>query len=330
MMKMKFILFISFLVLSLASCSDYQKVVKSDNYEEKALVADRLYDKGSYEKALTLYEQVYQRFPQTGRGQLAYYRLAKSYYAMKDYYMAGYYFNNFPERYPSSEKVEECLFMTGICSVKSSPEASLDQEETYLALNDFQVFVQRFPNSDLVDSCNRVMDRLRFKLETKDFKSVQLYDKMEKYRAAVIAAKTFLEEYPQSSYKEDVAFIALDNAYTLGVKSIFSKQKERLEDAQSLHGKYFSIFEKRSYQNQANKINDDIGDELLRVDERYDYNQIISAYDNSRSSSKEKKTTYLKETLKRYDNFAKKYPESEYLNKAKNLKEKAEEELINI
>lgn len=330
MMKMKFILFISFLILSLASCSDYQKVVKSDNYEEKALVADRLYDKGSYEKALSLYEQVYQRFPQTGRGQLAYYRLAKSYYAMGDYYMAGYYFNNFSKRYPSSEKVEECLFMTGICSVKSSPEASLDQEETYLALNDFQLFVQRFPNSDLVDSCNRVMDRLRFKLETKDFKSVQLYDKTEHYRAAVVAAKTFMEEYPQSSYKEDVAFIALDNAYNLGMKSIFSKQKERLEDALSLHGKYVSIFEKRSYLNQATKIYEDIGEELLRVDERSEYTEIVSAYENSRSSSIEKKTRYLKETLKRYDNFAKKYPESEYLNKAKNLKDKAEEELINI
>lgn len=330
MMKMKFILFISFFTLLLASCSDYQKVVKSDDYEEKALVADRLYDKGSYDKALTLYEQVYQRYPQTGRGQLAYYRLAKSYYALGDYYMAGYYFNNFPKRYPSSEKVEECMFMTGICSVKSSPEPSLDQEETYLALNDFQLFVQRFPNSDLVDSCNRVMDRLRFKLETKDFKSVQMYDKMEKYRAAVVSAKTFLEEYPQSAYKEDVAFIALDNAYNLGMKSIFSKQKERLEDVLSLHGKYVSIFEKRSYQNQASKIYEDVGQELLRVDERFEYSELVSTYEKSRSTSKEKKTTYLKETLKRYDNFAKKYPESVYLNKAKNLKEKAEEELINI
>jgi outer membrane protein assembly factor BamD len=329
-MKMKLTIFISFFILLLVSCSDYQKVVKSDNYEEKANVADRLYEKGSYTKALSLYEQVYQRFPQTGRGELAYYRLAKSYYALEDYYMAGYYFNNFSKRYPSSEKVEECLFMTGICSVKSSPEPSLDQEETYLALNDFQLFVQRFPNSDLVDSCNRVMDRLRFKLETKDFNSVQLYDKMENYRAAVVSAKTFMEEYPQSSYKEDVAFIALNNAYSLAINSVFSKQKERLEDALSLHGKYGSIFEKRSFQNQSSKIYEDIGQELARVDERYDYNEIISAYENSRSSSVEKKTTYLKETLKRYDNFAKKYPESEYLNKVKNLKEKAEEELINI
>lgn len=330
MIKMKFTIFLAFTALVIASCSDYQKVAKSDNYEEKADVADRLYDNGSYSKAISLYEQVYQRFPQTGRGQLAYYRLAKSYYAIGDYYMAGYYFNNFSKRYPSSDKVEECLFMTGICSVKSSPEASLDQEETYLALNDFQLFVQRFPNSDLIDSCNRVMDRLRYKLETKDFKSVQLYDKMEQYRAAVVSAKTFLEEYPQSSYKEDVAFIALNNAYNLGMNSVFSKQKERLEDALSLHGKYVSIFEKRSYQNQASKIYDNIGEELSRVDERYDYSEILNAYENSRSSSVEKKTRYLKETLKRYDNFAKKYPESEYLNKAKNLKEKAEEELINI
>lgn len=330
MLKIKSIFFIVFIFSFVSGCSDYQKVVKGDDYEEKANTADRLYDKGSYSRALSLYEQVYQRFPQSGRGQLAYYRLAKSYYELEDYYMAGYYFNNFSERYPSSEKVEECLFMTAVCSVKSSPDPSLDQEETHLALNDFQLFVQRYPNSHLVDSCNNVMDRLRFKLETKEFNSVELYDRMEKYRAAKSSALSFLEEYPQSSYKEDVNFIALKNAYHLGMKSVFEKQKKRLEEAQELYTKYYPEFKRKSYKNQASKFYEEIGEELLRVDERHTYNELVHAYEQSRSSSTKKKTANLKETLKRYDNFAKKYPESEYLKKAKNLKDKAEEELINI
>ncbi|MDX1652522.1 MAG: outer membrane protein assembly factor BamD [Brumimicrobium sp.] len=330
MFKLRYIPLLVFGLAVLFSCSDYQKVIKSDDYEEKANLADVLYDKESYTKAIALYEQVYQRFPQTGRGQLAYYRLAKSYYALKDYYMAGYYFENFTERYPSSDKVEECLFMTAICSVKNSPAPSLDQEETKIALNDFQIFVQRYPESNLVDSCNRVMDRLRFKLETKDFNSVQLYDKMENYRAALTSAKSFLEEYPQSSFKQEAGFIAVKNAYHLGMKSVFSKQKERLEEALELYAKYYPIFENKSYQNQALRYYDEIGEELLKVEEQYAFNEIVESYEKSNTQSKEKKMTYLKETLKRYDNFAKKYPESEFLNKAKSIKDKAEEDILKI
>lgn len=326
---LKFISVLVFLVL-LQSCSEYQQVVKGDNYESKMLTADRMYEKESYTKALTLYEQIYQRFPNSAEGQLAYYRMAKSYFAIEDYYMAGYYFNKFTERYPSSEKVEECLFMTAICSVQNSPAPSLDQEETQVALNDLQRFVQRYPNSHLIDSCNSIMDRLRFKLEKKGFNAVELYHKMEKHRAAVAAAESFLEEYPQSTFKSEAGFIAFENAYFLGKRSIFRKKKERLEAAQELYAKYSGSFGEKEMQRKSRRYLEAISEELANVAELYAFEEIQSAYDRSRSSSKQKKMTYLKETLKRYDNFAENYPESQYLDKAKNLKKRAEKELVKI
>ena len=318
------------ILLLLQSCSDYQKVVKGDNYESKLLTADRMYEKESFTKALTLYEQIYQRFPNSAEGQLAYYRMAKSYFAIEDYYMAGYYFNQFTQRYPSSENVEECLFMTAICSVKNSPAPTLDQEETKVALNDLQRFVQRYPNSHLIDSCNSIMDRLRFKLETKQFNAVELYHKMEKHRAAVAAAESFIEEYPQSSYKSEVSFIAFEDAYFLAKRSVFSKKKERLESAQELYAKYSESFEDKEVRRKSSRYLEVIAEELGKVAERYAFEDLQSAFEKSRSSSQQKKMTYLKETLKRYDNFAKDYPESKYLDKAKSLKKKAEKELVNI
>lgn len=329
-MKMKFLLVFSIVFITLSSCSDYQKIVKGDNYEEKVIEADRMFDKGSYTKSMTLYEQIYQRFPNTEQGRKAYYRLAKGYFAIEDYYMAGYYFNQFTQRYPNSENVEECLFMTAICSVKNSPQPSLDQEETELALNDLQMFVQRYPNSSLVDSCNRTMDRLRVKLETKRFDAVALYAKMENYRAAVYAAKSFLEEYPQSMYKKEVAFIEFENAYFLGLKSVFSKKKERLEDASEIYARYSDLYGEGEMRRKSERYIENIEVELNEVAERYAYNEILSAYEKSRTESTQKKVTYLKETLKRYDNFAKQFPESSLLEKAKDIKEKAEEKLLNI
>tara|TARA_B100000508_G_scaffold55003_3_gene42677 strand:- start:46197 stop:47189 length:993 start_codon:yes stop_codon:yes gene_type:complete len=330
MMKLKAILTFSLLFSIFTSCSDYQKIVKGDDYEMKVIEADRMYEKGSYTKALTLLEQIYQRYPNTQQGRKAYYRMAKSYFAIEDYYMAGYYFNQYTQRYPSSDKVEECLFMTAICSVKNSPAPSLDQEETELALNDLQMFVQRYPNSSLVDSCNRTMDRLRLKLETKRFDAVKLYANMENYRAAVASAKSFLEEYPQSKYKTEAAFLEFENAYFLGKRSIFSKKKERLEDATEIYARYSDLFTENELRRKSERYIEDIQLELQYVAEKYAYNEISAAYQSSRSESTQKKVTYLKETLKRYDNFAKQYPESSLLEKAKNIKEKAEKELLNI
>ena len=313
----------------LSSCSDYQKVVKGDDYEEKFLQANRMYDKKNYGKALTLYEQIYQRFPNTDKGQVAYYRIAKSYFAEGDYYMAGYYFNQFTVRYPTSENAEEALFMTAICSVKNSPGVSLDQEETELALNDLQLFVQRYPESTLIDSCNRTMDRLRYKLETKRFEAVQLYDKMDQNRAAVASAKSFLDEYPRSIYLNEAALIQYQNSYKLAMNSILSMKKERIENAMELYTKFSYLFANKSYENKARKYNDNLAAELIFVVEQYEYNDIAEAYKLSNSPSQQKKVYYLEETMKRFDNFAKKYPDSSLLEKARSFHKRAERELTN-
>ena len=112
------------------SCSGYNKIVKGDNYEDKFRVAGELFEKKQYMRSVTLYEQIYQRVPRTPEGELAYYRLGKAYYAEKDYHMAGYYFGSFYERFTASSKAEETLFLSALCSVENSPDASLEQNDT--------------------------------------------------------------------------------------------------------------------------------------------------------------------------------------------------------
>lgn len=184
------------LLVAIGACSDYQQFIKGTDYDEKFLEANRQYDKGSYSRAINLYEQVYQYYPRADKGELSYFRLGKCYYNDKDYYMAGYYFGQFTTRFPLSARAEEALFLRAICSVQNSPASSLDQQETDIALNNLQLFIQRYPESQYVDSCNSIMDRLRFKIETKEYNAVKLYDKMDEYRAAEASARAFLEDYP--------------------------------------------------------------------------------------------------------------------------------------
>jgi outer membrane protein assembly factor BamD len=326
------------------SCSDFNQIVKGDDYDQKLTKAEALYEEAvskrklkegelvekgfaQYGRAITLYEQIYQRFPRDGKGELSYYRMAQCYYAAGDYYLAGYYYNNFVARFPFSTKAEECLFMTAMCSVKLSPEESLDQEETEIAINDFQLFVDRYPESKLVDSCNQYMDKLRYKIETKEYNSVMLYSRMERYKAADASATTFLELYPQSKYAEEIQYVRMKNLYILATKSIFSKQKERFEKVLEYYTIFSNKYKESDYLKRIQSYYEKAGEQLLLVDEKQAYFELLRAYDKAQLNSKAKKIIYLEDTLERYRNFVTQFPESEYLKKANDLGQKAEKEL---
>ena len=156
MMKSFFLLGASILILS--ACSNYNEIIKGDDYVKKFELANALYDGEEFLKSVVLYEQVYQHSPKSGEGELAYYRLGQSYYQSDDYYMAGYYFSSYIQRFPYSPKNEELMFLVAMCKVKNSPQSALDQTETEEAINAVQIFVDSYPQTVLMDTCNQIID----------------------------------------------------------------------------------------------------------------------------------------------------------------------------
>jgi outer membrane protein assembly factor BamD len=265
---MKYTLPIAILsLIVLSSCSDYNEVLKSDDYSRKLEVANDMFERGSTPKikhagkknekrnvkksvilrSVSLYEQVYQRLPKTAEGELSYFRIGKAYYVAQDYYMAGYYLGMFPQRFPYSIKAEESLFLSAMCSVHNSPEASLDQTETELAINDLQQFIDRYPRSEYVDSCNNIIDGLRYKIEQKAFESVQLYSKTERFRAAVSSALTFADDFPMSEHQEEVSYILVKNSYLLAKNSVESKKVERINETFERYDNFVVQFPESKY-----------------------------------------------------------------------------------
>jgi len=218
------------LFLALSSCSNYNEIIKGDDYVKKFELANELFNDEEFLKSIVLYEQIYQHAPKSGEGELAYYRLGTSYYNSEDYYMAGYYFSSYIQRFPYSVKNEELMFLSAMCKVKNSPEISLDQTETEDAINAIQIFVDTYPTTSLMDSSNQIIDRLRQKIETKEFNNVMLYAQTERYRAAVASAEIFLDKYPASIHAEDVFSAMVRNSYYLCVNSVESKKSTRIDE----------------------------------------------------------------------------------------------------
>lgn len=249
----------------LQGCSNYNSVVRSDDFERKFELANELYERKQFIRCIALYEQVYQRMPKTGQGEIAYYRIGKSYFAENDFYMGGYYFSTFPEKFPSSVKNEEVMFLSALCAVKNSPEYSLDQNETELALNDLQMFINRYPGSVLIDTCNTIMDGLRFKLEKKDFESVKLYAKMDNYKSAATSAEVFISKFPKSVFKEEAYYILVKNSYFLTINSIESKKIERIEKTIERYLNFVTEFPQTYYRKEIDSYHEKLQAELINL-----------------------------------------------------------------
>lgn len=278
--------------ISLVSCSEYNEVSKSDDYVRKFELANELYEKGQTAKldkngkpkynrygepklktnlvlrAIGLYEQVYTRMPKSGEGEVSYFRIGKGYYLSGDYYMGGYYLGMFTQRFPYSPKAEEALFLSAMCSVQNSPSYSLDQTETELAINDLQQFIDRYPNSALIDSCNTIIDRLRFKLEKKDYETVKLYAKTEQYSATVTSAMIFLDDYPMSSFREEVQYNLVKNSYLLAKNSVESKKKERIINTIERYSNFVGAFPTSNYIKTLEGYNLTMEEELKLIESK--------------------------------------------------------------
>jgi outer membrane protein assembly factor BamD len=231
-----------------AACSGYNQVLKSDDFELKREYAKSNFENKQWDRSAALYEQIYQRYSQGPIGEESYFRLGMSHYNMKDYYLAGYYFSNFSNRFFYSNLAEEAKFLSAMCAVKNVPKTSLDQAETHQALNALQEFINLYPLSQLVDSCNRVMDRLNFQLENKAYENAYIYYHTEHYRAASAAMDAFVADYPSSKRKEEAMYLATKSAYFLALNSIDKKKIERFENVIQRCAKFAELFpESKNY-----------------------------------------------------------------------------------
>jgi outer membrane protein assembly factor BamD len=214
-----------------ASCSKYQRVLKSNDFDKKFEMAELMYDNGKYQKAFPLFEELITVFRGTSRAEDVYYYYAYCNYHLGDYMLAGYHFDNFVRTFPRSIRAEDAQFMNAKCYFLDSPVPSLDQTSTYKAIDELQLFINKYPESEKVDECNDLIDRLRFKLETKSYNGAKLYYRLGEYKAAIFALRNTLADFPDTKFREEISFMILRSSFLLAENSVDRKKFERFENA---------------------------------------------------------------------------------------------------
>lgn len=217
------------LMTTMACNRSYNKVLKNPDPAYRLEKANEYYNQGKYEKAQPLFEEHLTMNKGIKNSEEVLFLYAYCYYYMKDYTMGAFYFRNFTTSYPTSKRVEEAAFMMAKCYEMESPRYSLEQTNTYKAIEQYQNFANRFPNSEKIKDANAAIDALRAKLQKKAYEGAYLYYKIRQYQAASVALKALLKDYPDIEQKDKIQYYIVRSNKLFADNSTISKKLERYE-----------------------------------------------------------------------------------------------------
>lgn len=230
-------------------------------------MADSLYNEGQYKRALKLMEQIvpaYRGKPQAEKLMFIY---SNTFYELGDFYLSGYQFERFSNSYPQSEKAEEAAFKGAKSFYHLSPRFSLEQKDTYTALEKLQNFINKFPNSEFMPEANELVSELTTKLEKKEFEIAKQYyrlsDHNRDYNSAIKALDNFILDHPGSDFREEAHFLKFKAAYELAVRSVIFRVEERLITSTVYYNTFIRNYPESKFRPEADEIKRDIDNRLV-------------------------------------------------------------------
>jgi outer membrane protein assembly factor BamD len=214
----------------LTSCNrQFNKVLKSKDYNYKLKVADKYYANKKYRDAEELYMELFSVFKGTDKFEELYYKYAYCSFYQENYPDAENLFKGFLEVFPNSDKAEEISYMHAYTFYKQSPKPDLDQANTIKAIGVMQSFIGAHPNSPRVKDATEIIAKCREKLELKDYKTAELYYNLQQYRAAGLSFTNLINSYPESPKGDEYMLMAVKSYYEFAKVSVEDKQEDRFE-----------------------------------------------------------------------------------------------------
>jgi len=252
---MKFQYLFAFSILLMFSCkSEFERIRTSNDPVKILQKADQLYEEESWLKAQTLYDIVIPYYRGKVEAEDLFYKYAYTYYNMRDYILSAHYFQSFANSFVNSAKREEAAFMSSYSEYQMSPIAALDQTYTEKAIESLQLFINTYPNSERIETCNKLIDELRLKLEEKAYQQGILYYNIKQYVSAVTSFENMLKDFPETKKAEELRYMIVKASYEYAKNSIYEKREERLEETLAHYNVFKKKYPRSKYSKKAREI----------------------------------------------------------------------------
>jgi len=241
------------------SCGEYNKLLKSTDYEYKYEAAKNYFAKVQYARAATLLNEVITILKGTDKAEESLYMLGMSYYNHKDYSTAAQTFMTYYNTYPRGTFTELARFHSGKALYLESPDARLDQSGTYMAIQELQMFMEYFPQSNKKQEAQDMIFSLQDKLVMKEYLASKLYYNLGNYMgnnflSCVITAQNALKDYPYTYLREDLSILILRARYEMAQNSIDERKDERFRETIDEYYAFKNEFPESKYIKEADRI----------------------------------------------------------------------------
>ncbi len=224
---------------SLTSCGEYNKLLKSTDYEYKYEAAKNYFAKGQYNRSATLLNELITILKGTDKAEESLYMLGMS--------------------YPRGTFTELARFHAGKSLFLDTPEPRLDQSSTYQAIQQLQMFMEYFPNSTKKQEAQDMIFALQDKLVLKELYSAKLYYNLgnylgNNYESCVITAQNALKDYPYTDYREELSILILRARHEMAIYSVEDKKMDRYRETVDEYYAFKNEFPESKYLKEAEKI----------------------------------------------------------------------------
>lgn len=250
-------------LLFVGSCTDYNQVVKTQDYEYKYEAAKQYYAEGQYNRAALLIQDVLSVLKGTDQGEESLYLSGMCNMKAHAYEAASTIFRKYYQTYPRGKYVEEARYNCGLSLYNITPEPKLDQTETFQAVTEFQNFIENFPASRLRPQAQDMIFKLQDKLVEKEYLSAKLYYDLGtyigngtngNYGACIVTAENAIKDYPYTSRREDFAILILRAKFQLAQFSVENKKEERYHNAIDEYYGFVTEYPESKYIKEANLL----------------------------------------------------------------------------
>ena len=264
----------------LTSCGEYNKVLKSTDYEYKYEAAKSYFGKGQNTKAAAILEELITILKGTDKAEESLYMLGMTYYNQGAFITASHYFSTYYNSYPRGTYTEQARFYSGKALFLDTPEPRLDQSSTYKAIQELQMFMEYFPASNRHQEAQQMIFDLQDKLVMIDYMAARVYYDLgsytgnssysttgNNYLACIVTAQNALKDYPYTKLREDISILLLRAKYDMAKESVEEKKEERMRDAIDEYYAFKNEFPESKYIKEVENIYKDAKKYVKEINE---------------------------------------------------------------
>ncbi len=213
-------------VVALAGCgsSAEKQKLEADRPVESLYnqAADSL-DRGEYNEAARLFEEVERQHPYSQWATQAELMAAFSYYKKTRYDEALLALDRFMELHPGNPSTDYALYLKALCFYEQISDVARDQEMTKMALDSLDTLIGRYPDSRYARDATLKRDLTRDHLAGKEMEIGRYYLKAGQTNAAMNRFLSVVKNYQTTTHVPEALHRLVEIYMTLGLQGEASR-----------------------------------------------------------------------------------------------------------